>query len=540
MPWWVLLFLLFWLWVRGGVAHATPLTQLQLWEGGMDYFCTGAPLAVDTSADTDTTRVDALSQPASVVVSTTDVPAAATLVAAYLYWAGTVAEQNDCASTVNIDDEVALTLPGATMMQPVTADVCHCLPGAPPSALNTYDLQACRADITTRVQGSGMHGTYTVDEFAAQAENGSTDNASFSLVLIYEEVGVLPPRRIALYDGLEEIYQTTRTLLLSGLDVDTPAQGEITWYVLDGDEGGAAPEGVSVQGVPGGLTTTVSDALNPADNPMNHTINTTTPPQNGTIGVDIDRLDVSLGLTPGDTAVNMNYTAGGDKYWVVYNVVGINVFRAIIHPKLASKTWSLVGDVDGSGTPTPGDTVRYTIHVENVGTAPGAVTITDPIPAAFSSWQLVVDGGGTNQSTANELVLEDVWITAGGSVDIVLDCVVGPGTLGETVVNVAAYDTGDDQGTILGQALQIREALPDAGVPDAAVLDAEVPDASVMDADLQDSGSAPDAGGGGSGHPGCNCDQHGGGGPGPVGFLVALLLALWLRRSRPRRGGIRR
>lgn len=142
-----------------------------------------------------------------------------------------------------------------------------------------------------------------------------------------------------------------------------------------------------------GASTTVFDAVNPADNPMNRTINTTTPPQTDVIGVDIDRLDISAALTPGDTYVDMTYSAGGDKFWVVYNIVGVNVYRAVLHPKKVDKSWILLDDADGSGTVTPGDTVRYTIRVENVGTAPGVVTISDPIPPEFSSWQIVSGAG---------------------------------------------------------------------------------------------------------------------------------------------------
>lgn len=522
-----------------GGASGAPLTLLDQWEGGLDYFATGAPLAVDTAADTDTTRVDALSQPASVMVGATDVPSTASLTAAYLYWGGTVPDQGDCASNTFMDDEVVLTLPGATVIQPVTADDCHCVAGA-----GSYDIQACRAEITALVAVSGMHGTYEVEGFAAQAANGSTDNASFSLVLVYEEADLLPPRRVALYDGLEELYQTTRGMQLSGLDVDTPAQGDLTWYVLDGDVGGAGPEEVTVQGQPGGLTTTVGDMYNPVGNPMNRTINTTVPAQTDVIGVDVDRLDISAGLTPGDTAVDMSYTAGDDKFWVIYNLVGINVFRAVIHPKRVRKEGALVGDADGSGTVTPGDTVRYTIHLENVGTAPGFVTLTDPIPSQFSSWQLVVDGGGTDESTATELRLTGIWIVAGGAVDIVVDAVVGPGTLGEVIVNVAQYDTGDDQGEIVGSAITVREPLPDASVPDGAPSDAAAgADAARLDGSPGDAASGGDGGGTpGSPDPGCACGQAPGW-PGPplwVGLLAAWVLWGGRRRRSALGHGLRR
>lgn len=556
----------------GGAAGAAPLTLLDQWEGGMDYFATGAPLAVD-GPDGDTTTVDTLSQPASVVVSSADIPATATVVAAYLYWAGTIPDQSECANTQYTDDEVLLTLPGAAAAVPVTADQCQCIPGA-----TSYDIQACRKDITPLVVASGMQGTFTVDEFAARAQNGATDNASFSLVLVYEEADLLPPRRIALYDGLEELYQGSRVMQLAGLEVDNPAQGDITWYVLDGDVGGVGPEEVRVQGQPGGLSTAVWDMVNPFDNPMNRTINTTQPPQTGILGVDIDRLDISAGLTPLDTSVNMTYTAGEDKFWVVYNLVGVNVYRPVVNPKSSSKTWTLQVDADGSTTITEGDTVRYTIHLSNSGTAPGYVGLTDPIPPEFASWQLVDDGGGVNQSTATTLMLENLWLPVGGAVDVVLDAIIGPGAAGTSIVNGALWEvvsSGTTGAVVAPPVAVVSGSTPDAGVPDASLPDGGSldggaldagdpdggtsdgggPDALVQDAAVTDASTGldagedagPDAGPGldsgpgadaqdppGTAPVGCRC-QGAGGAPDPGILLLWLLVfALLWRRSRGR------
>jgi len=527
-------------WLLPGVreAAAQPIDSLTSWEGSMDYFATGAPLAVPAAADPY--DVEVLSQPASVQVGAGDVPATATVVAAYLYWAGTIPDQSDCANApVSIDDEVLLTLPGQAVGAPVTADECFCSPGA-----TSYDIQACRVDITSGVVTSGMIGTFTVDDFACDvAGSGSTDNASFSLVLVYEEPALLPPRRITLYDGLEEMYQTSRTIGLTGLDVDTPAQGELTWYVLDGDIGGSTGlEQVSVQGTPGGMSAVVSDAVNPSDNPMNRTINTTSPAQTGVVGVDIDRLDLSAGLTPGDVAVDVTLTAENDKFWVVYNLVGINVYRALIHPKTSTKEWVLHVDADASGDVTPGDTIRYTIHLDNVGTAPGYVDVTDAIPAEAASWTLVDGAGGTDLSTATQLVVEDIHLDAGASVDVVLDVVLAAGTEGLSMENIALFDAGPDGNA--GAILAVSVTIHGGEEPDAGVVDAEVPspDGAGSDTDAEATGpdsaagdsdavSGADAGDPGTGRAaGCGCRSGGGGAP--VWLMVALMVGVFLRRRR--------
>lgn len=516
-------------------AHAEPLDLLASWEGTIDYFITGAPLAAD-GPDSDGTRVDLIAQPASVDVTTTDVPGTAVVVAAYLFWGGTVDDQDDCDTAPSaMDDEVVLTVPGGSPT-PVTADECFCDGGG----ARRYDMQACRVDITTWVTGSGMIGTFTVDEFDALIDNESTDNASFALLLVFDEPDLLPPRRIALYDGLEGLYLTTRVMNLSGLDADTPAHGDLAWYVLEGDVGGASPESVELAGVPGGASTLLSDSINPVTNPMNHTINTTSPPRTDSIGVDIDSLDASAGLTPGDTAVDMTYTAGGDKYWVVLNIVGINVYRAHIPTRHSWKHWDLHIDADADGRATPGDTIRYTIHLVNVGTAPGYVDIVDDIPSQFESWALVDAAGGTDSSTATQLIIEDIFIAVGGSADIVFDAVIGPGTLGEFIVNTVVFDAGPDgnMGNLAAPPVEVGAAAPDEepepvpepdDTPDAAtdpdVVDDTAPDPSMDTAADPDAGTDPDP------PPqdqstGCGCVMAGQGNAVPT--LLALLILVGL------------
>jgi len=495
-------------------AGAEPLDLLGSWEGTIDYFIIGAPLAID-GPDTDTTQVDTLDQPAFVDVTATDVPAAAGVVEVYLFWGGTIPDQDDCATAPSeIDDEVGFTVPGATAPVSVVADECFCEIGA-----TSYDIQSCRANVSTIVTSSGMHGSFGVEGFDALIRNGSTDNASFALVIVYDEPDLLDPRRVALYDGLEELYLSSRSMTLAGLDVDTPARGDLAWYVLDGDVGGTGTEHVEVSGIPGGASTRPWDSVNPVDNPMNRTINTVTPPATGVIGVDVDMLDIAAGLTPGDTSALMTYATGEDKYWVVLNMIGINVYKAHIATRSSRKSWDLLVDADSSSTPTPGDTIRFTIHLENVGTAPGYADLTDEIPPEFSSWSMVSTGGGTDESSGTTLHVVDIFLAVGGTADVLFDAVIGTVADGTSITNLVDFDAGPEgnSGTLVAPPVVIGGEVPDE-TPEPVdevveVVDTVEPvDATDADTDLDATpDTAPDVPGDeGDTSRGCGCSVPGG------------------------------
>jgi hypothetical protein len=111
---------------------------------------------------------------------------------AYLYWGGSIVN-DDCAGGT-IDQIVTFTPPGE-QVSAVVAEVCYCSDAAAAS----YDIQLCRADVTAKI--GAMIGDYAVDDFSALINNGTTNNASFSIVLFYSS-NSLPARSIALYDGL--------------------------------------------------------------------------------------------------------------------------------------------------------------------------------------------------------------------------------------------------------------------------------------------------------------------------------------------------
>ena len=420
----------------------------------MDFFATGAPMAVD-GPDADTTTVDTLLHPATVTIRAGDVTAGASVVQAYLYWSGTIANTNCVGGT--IDRSVDFTTPNL-VTAPAVAEVCYCSDAGSAA----YDVQVCRADVTARIQGQPLAGNYGVDAFAAAISNRSTDNASFSLVLVYSDP-VLPPRRIALYDGVETMFTVAnavpvpRTFSLAGLRVDNPPQGDLTWYVMEGDVGGTGTENVAARGMPGGVSRILSDAVNPANNPMNHTINTVTPPRTDTIGVDIDRFDLSSVLTFRDTSVDVTYTASSDKYWIGYNIVGVNVFEGILGAA-SHKTGELFIDADGNGVPSAGDTIRYTIHLQNTGHAPAEAVLTDAISPAVIRWSFVGVPPGVNTSDAANLHLGGIVVPLNGAVDVVYDAVVAAVPDETLLANTAHFDAtpGGDVGDLPADDFLVR------------------------------------------------------------------------------------
>ena len=474
-----------------------PLSARFSYQRSSDFFATGATMAISTDGDeSPDTPVD----PASVTVLASDLAASPTLQQALLYWGGSVPQPGaDCAGA--LDQDVVLSWPGGTAA--VTGDACFCSGAGAAS----YDVQACRADVTELV-GGAMTGTWSVSGFDAQIADTSTSNASFSLVLIYGAPS-LPPRQITVYDGLLTMANTAISLDLTGLAIDDPPIGDLTWYTLEGDVGGSNGERVEVYSTPRGAPFVPSDPLNPADNPMNRTINTTTPPQADVFGVDIDALDISAGLAAGDTAVTVEYSAGADKWWIAYNIVGVDVFFPSFQEG-SSLSWAIV-EGGGDGDVHGGDVLRVTAELVNGGEGNAVVTLRAPVDPLFSGVQ-VVEADGVDGSSPSEVVITNLAIPSGGASVVRWEL-----TVGEVDAN-------------LGLDLTAEWSVPAEGT--SGVLQA--PHLVVLageggDDDDSAFGFGDDDDGRGVSQAACGCATSGGG-----GWVAIALVAAIARRRRAR------
>jgi len=344
-----------------------------------------------------------------------------------------------------------------------------------------------------------MTGEYAVAGLDALIMNGDTNNASFAIVLVYR-ADALPQRRVGLHDGLLGLSGSgtpTTTVTLTDVKISNPPQGDLTWYALEGDSAVNQNEFVQVKALPGNGAAKLSDPSNPADNPFNRTINTTKPAQTGVTGVDVDRFSLAGILKAGDDTLEVTYSAGLDKYWIAFNVIGVDVFEPLFSAS-SSKTWKLTDDVAGDGQPSPGDTVTYTIHLENTGTAEGSVTLSDEIPAGAASWQLIDDGGGTDKSVGNTLVLESLVLLPKQAVDVVLEVVLADLPDLTPIVNTAELAGDGGPVELVAPELLLRRDGDSDGHFDSEDNCPELANPDQADGDMDGLGDACEAIGGSS------------------------------------------
>lgn len=458
-----------------------PLKLRQIWEGRVDYFMTGLSFAVDTDSDA---KVDRVLLPAVVRVPTNIAPSNATLRHVRVYWGGTQSQTGpDCTGSAP-DDEILVATPNGDANQ-IVADGCYCS-GADSGS---YDLWTCHADITA-VAGHRMDGQWGFDEYEGQVANGTTDTASAALLFVYED-SQLAPRRVALFDGNFVLSDATANFRLD-VNVDQMPVGDLTYYVLEGDLGGMGPEGVRVDGLPGVAGPMVlSDAVNPAEGPFNRTINTVTPAQTNSVGVDIDRYDISSALTAGDNAVSATYTAGEDKVWLAVNVVGVNLFDPVLSQK-SFKSGSLE-DLDSNGVASPGDRLNYVIHLQNTGNERATVTLTDPLPDGLDNLVITSVGAGTHVSTGDQIEVNHVVIEVDQAVEIKFQATIGDVADLTMIANTAAWsepEEGGLAGSVTSETIEVRADADGDGVFDTADNCVVVANAAQVDSDADGVGDA--------------------------------------------------
>lgn len=328
--------------------------------------------------------------------ATVDIPAGGTVLYALLVWGGKVG----ATATTNADPALRgtarLTLPDGTVVPVSTTQVDE------RSSDHAYQATL---DVTDTVAAGGS-GVYTMAN--VQSSSGGTDQyAGWSLVVAVSDPSA-PARNLTVFTGYGVVANgdPLPTFTVSGFL--TPPSGPVhttlgavTW------EGDLGYNGDTFR-----LNSyDVTDARNPSDNVFNSSITVggvdaggRNPSYANNLGMDADLYTIpeASSLPNSATSATITLTTTSETYYP-----GVVTFATDLYdPKLlGNKTVAEVGDTSG-GTIVPGDTLRYTVPVENIGLDTSSdSTFFDAIPTGttYVPGSLTVDGVPVTDTAGDDL-----------------------------------------------------------------------------------------------------------------------------------------
>jgi len=325
-----------------------------------------------------------------------------TIVAAYLYWAGS---------------------------GPGDFDVL--LNGVPISAERTFSdaldddriFFAAFADVTSVIQAEGST-NYTLSEFdltsiiSPYCPSG-TNFAGWAITIIYEN-DALPLNQLNVYDGLQSV-PTNLTITLENLNVLDNQDAKIGFIAWEGDSALAVNEQLSING---------NAISNPPLNPINNAFNGTNSftGANDLYNMDIDVYSIQNNINIGDTSATISLTSGQD-------FVMINNIITVLNSQLPDATITMADTFVNCGDDSI--EVDYTVYNSNS---------TDPLPAN-TPIAFYINGDLVAQAfTQNSIAIN---ASENGSVSILL-----PVDVGDSITLTAVVD---DDGTGAGVVVENNE-----------------------------------------------------------------------------------
>ncbi|NVK21043.1 MAG: carboxypeptidase regulatory-like domain-containing protein [Kangiellaceae bacterium] len=325
------------------------LTTVIDFAGTIDHVVTGGTFR----ANDNTTNACSVNSSSSAALS--GIPVGATIEGAYLYWAGS-GRYNDN----------SVTLDGS----PVTADNSF-----QDSSGERYFFGGI-TDVTAIVTAKG-NGTYTLSGLnVASNDHGvpadgvedycdtQTVLGAWSLIVVYEDTS-LEATNIRIFNGFAGDNDASNSYTLTGFRANASSGAKATFLAWEGDE---TISGVSASGFTESLYfngSQLSDALNPATNIYNSTINSLS--SSTTYGLDLDTFDASSFVNQGDTSATVQVDAGQD--YIILSAVVIQVGTNLLEGRVFEDVnyGGGVGRnyVNASGAPISGATVEI---YNNAGT----------------------------------------------------------------------------------------------------------------------------------------------------------------------------
>lgn len=327
----------------------TPITLFKSYAGYVNFTGTQGTLRYASN------NYDACTVYRSVSMTLSGIPSGATVLAAYLYWAGSGTTPD---YTITFDDK-SYTAPTNRQYSSTTVG---------------YNFFAGAVDVTERIKARG-NATYTATGLSV--DNGYTFCSvqgvlgGFQLLVIYDSNSKGEPFRVLnVYEGFQYIRNSRVELTLANFLTPSPVGtgriGHITW---EGDQTlGQDGENLLFNGV------AMKDSLNPVGNQFNSVSNINN--DQTSYGIDFDAYTVaSPTIASGQTSAKTAYESGAD-------LVLMNA-EIIAAPNVLATDRAIAMTVDGpliESTPT-----TYTITVSNNGplAESGPIVVQDTLPAAL-------------------------------------------------------------------------------------------------------------------------------------------------------------
>jgi trimeric autotransporter adhesin len=330
-------------------AAGTVVSLFKSFAGNINFVTTGG---------TFRTRANGAAGDACLITTTSSgplsgIPAGSTIVAAYLYYAGSgnTADANVTFTGTNITADRTFT---DTTVEPFYGGF---------------------KDLTSTGLVTG-NGTYTLTNLAISNGNpwcgDETVLGGWALVVIYSNSTTETNRVINVYDGFEAFQNTNITLNPANFQVPaTNINGKFAVITWEGDPSLSGNETLEYN------SNVLTDNCNGTNNQYNSTINTLTCTGNATtddvyFGVDIDTFSITPYLVAGATSGTTFYSSGQDAVVLAAQIVSIS--NTPVSDLGISKVHN--------GTFGYGDQGTYTLTVTNNGpaTSTGTTTVSDTLP----------------------------------------------------------------------------------------------------------------------------------------------------------------
>ncbi|SHI40602.1 T9SS type B sorting domain-containing protein [Flavobacterium terrae] len=281
---------------------------------------------------------------------------------------------------------------------------------ANPSASFYAAPYVCYKNVTSLVQAlANANGTYAVaNQRAARGIRPDGISSGWSLVIIYESP-TLPSKYISTFDGYANIYDGINAANAVDFNVNgfqtlpapLPVRARIGVSSLEGDVS-LTNDRFRIRANSVGGFTTLSNAVNPADNFFNGSISNNgailtnrNPNSSNTLGYDLDIVNVNnpgnAVIPNGETGATLRVTTNGDAYGTYLTTFDVEIIEPVI--SLTKVVQDIAGNDIGNAEVQLCQDLVYVIGFQNIGNDDAQnFTIRDVLPVNVTFDQLTTAG----------------------------------------------------------------------------------------------------------------------------------------------------